>query len=649
LIAVALLVAGAGSWGIDRLGNQIARLGTIGGNVEQVLTADRLLESIRRTQLRVVFDGDPAAIVEMQADQDKAREVIRAAIARAISVERKAIYQTVESRLEEQIKGAASLVALGQTARAGRVRLFAEGDALTAAMDRMAEAARTVRDPAFGAAVQQTEHALLMVRINALKFLSTIDAEVLPKFRGTADQAGKALEALDHVAGADVRATIGPVRDMLATYSKDLDATSAPMLAQAALYNETLLPLIKGTQAELGKAQETLLRDYDVAGELARGTVSSATVLQVVLASVGLLLGVVLAWLIGRGILGPLTRMTTAMERLARGDHAVEVPALGASDEIGDMARAVEVFKQNGIRALQMASEQHAEQAAKEQRVVRLNALTQSFEVKAGALVGQVSSAATALQATARGMSGTAGTVTQQATAVAAASEQASANVQTVASAAEELASSIGEISRQVAQSAAVAGRARDDAKRTDEVVRALAEGAHKIGEIVNLISNIAGQTNLLALNATIEAARAGDAGKGFAVVASEVKGLATQTAQATGDIARQITQIQAVTKEAVESIRGIGATIGEISEIAAGIAVAVEEQGAATQEIARNVQQASAGTQEVSSNIVGVSQGANETGAAAGEVLGAAGELSRQAEELRREVGVFITGVKAA
>jgi methyl-accepting chemotaxis protein len=286
---------------------------------------------------------------------------------------------------------------------------------------------------------------------------------------------------------------------------------------------------------------------------------------------------------------------------------------------------------------------------ASEHRSKSIETLTASFEAKAGELVGLVSSAATELQATAQSMTGTAGQATRQATNVAAAAEQASVNVQTVAAAAEELASSITEISRQVAQSAKIAGRALEDARRTDDVVQALAEGAQKIGEVVGLISNIAGQTNLLALNATIEAARAGDAGKGFAVVASEVKSLATQTAKATDDIARQITQIQTATKDAVDSIRGIGTTIGEISEIAATIATAVEEQGAATQEIARNVQQAASGTQEVSSNIVGVSQGANETGAAAGQVLGAAGDLSQQAEKLRHEVAAYITGVKAA
>jgi methyl-accepting chemotaxis protein len=272
-----------------------------------------------------------------------------------------------------------------------------------------------------------------------------------------------------------------------------------------------------------------------------------------------------------------------------------------------------------------------------------------AFEAKVGSLVSMLSSGATELQATAQSMSATATQTNQQATTVAAAAEEASAGVQTVAAAAEELTSSIHEIGRQVAQSAKITAKAVEDARRTDTIVRALADGAQKIGDVVQLITNIAAQTNLLALNATIEAARAGDAGKGFAVVASEVKSLATQTARATEEIGAQIAQIQSATGEAVKAIKAIGATIDEVNVIASNIASAVEEQGAATAEIARNVQQTAASTQEVTAIIAGVSRAANDTGAAAGQVLGAASDLSRQAEQLTNEVNNFVVGVRAA
>jgi methyl-accepting chemotaxis protein len=285
----------------------------------------------------------------------------------------------------------------------------------------------------------------------------------------------------------------------------------------------------------------------------------------------------------------------------------------------------------------------------REQRTRKVDTLLQTFEQQTAALVGTVAAAAGELRTTADTLSGTAEATTQQVTTVAAAVEQASVNVQTVAAAAEELHSSIAEIARQVAQSSTIAGKAVDDARRTDTIVKTLASGAQRIGDVVGLINSIAGQTNLLALNATIEAARAGDAGKGFAVVASEVKSLANQTAKATEDISKQITEIQTATGEAVQAIESIAQTIEELSAIAASIASAVEEQGSATQEIARNVHEAASGTQHVSANITNVSTGAKETGAAAAQVFNAASNLSAQAELLRNDVRGFIADVKAA
>ncbi len=349
------------------------------------------------------------------------------------------------------------------------------------------------------------------------------------------------------------------------------------------------------------------------------------------------------------GVSRPITAMVDAMKKLASGDTSTAIPAQGRKDEVGAMADAVQVFKDNMITSARLEAEQKAEQGRKEQRQKAVDSYIQDFDKSVGGVLEMVASASTELESTAKSMSATAETAQQQSTAVAAASEQASTNVQTVASAAEELSSSISEISRQVAESTRITSQAVSDTEKTNSQIQGLAEAAQRIGDVVKLINDIAGQTNLLALNATIEAARAGEAGKGFAVVASEVKSLANQTAKATEEISAKIAEMQSATSLSVQAVQGIGQTIARINEIATTIASAVEEQGAATQEIARNVQQASAGTAEVSTNIVGVTKAANDTGAASTQVLGAAGELSKQSESLRGQVDTFLSKIRAA
>ncbi|MBI1775096.1 MAG: HAMP domain-containing protein [Proteobacteria bacterium] len=422
---------------------------------------------------------------------------------------------------------------------------------------------------------------------------------------------------------------------------------------EAAPRAEKILSALVGVKAEDGRRAGGFVSGQEKKLHIDTGTMSSAiaalVTLQWGLLFVGILLGAVIALLTSRVIVNPLKAMTGTMGSLAEGNLEVAVPAQEKRDEIGEMARAVQVFKDSMIKTAAMEAERRADEAAKEKRRQALEALIAEFDARVKEVVSTVSSSATELQTAAESMSSTAEETSRQATAVAAASEQASTNVQTVAAATEELSSSIGEISRQVSESSKIAGRAVDESGKAHGTVQSLANEAQKIGEVVQLISDIASQTNLLALNATIEAARAGEAGKGFAVVAAEVKSLATQTAKATDDIGQRIGQIQGATKSTVDAIGSIQKTIEEISGISTTIASAVEEQGAATQEIARNVQQAAAGTGEVSSNIGGVTQAAGETGSAATQVLGAAGELSKQAAVLRSQVDDFLARVRAA
>ncbi|HUH85383.1 MAG TPA: methyl-accepting chemotaxis protein [Stellaceae bacterium] len=382
---------------------------------------------------------------------------------------------------------------------------------------------------------------------------------------------------------------------------------------------------------------------------LQAATFSRAYILSIGGSFAALLVAIGMGFLLSRGIARPVHQMTEAMKRLAAGDRAIAIAGVGRKDEIGAMAEAMQVFKDTAIEAERLARQQVEEQAARTSRAQRLEELARRFEGNAARLVQSLSSAATEMEATARSMSGTAEETNRKSLVVAAASNLAFNNVETVAGATKELAASIQNIGRQAAQSSTVAGKAVEEAQRTDATVQALAAGAQRIGEVVGLINDIASQTNLLALNATIEAARAGEAGKGFAVVASEVKTLANQTAKATDEIAGQIAQIRAATNDAVTAIQIIGRTIAQVNQIAASIAAAVEEQTGATQDIAHNIEQAAKGTKDVSGNIEGVKQAATDTGAAAAQVLGSAGEVARQSSALSQEVDSFIAGVKAA
>ena len=418
---------------------------------------------------------------------------------------------------------------------------------------------------------------------------------------------------------------------------------------------------IKALQTTVGPAESALeaaLKEFHEAADR-NDAAKVATIQATIMTIAGVVVGFAVLLVVGiaalahvtvsRGVVRPIVAINGVMMRLSSGDAGVEIPYSSRLDEIGDMAKAVRVFKDNMVETERLRAAQQAEQQREVDRAKRIEASVVKFERSFVGVVNAVTAAATELETTAASMAAIAEETTRQATTVAAASEQATNNVRTVAAATEELSASIKGIGSRVGESARIVDDSVRQAGETNSSVQSLAGSVMKIGDVVKLINDIASQTNLLALNATIEAARAGDAGKGFAVVASEVKALANQTARATDDIAAQIRTIQDETTGSVRAIEAITKTIGTVRDVATAISAAVEEQGATTQDIARNLAQAAQGTSEVSSNIDSVREASQQTGTVAAEVLSAANKLSRHGETLKSQVDGFLRDVRAA
>jgi methyl-accepting chemotaxis protein len=649
LILFGAALAGFAVWQLGEIRTQVTSLTVQSANAIRGSEIATELQAIRRAILRYAFDHDEASFAEAEKRLAKTTDLLEAVGKTTRSEERRAAYMEIAKDVEA-LK--AKRIALGDAVKqmvAGRDLLFSDGDKMAADVQKFVE---TSEKSDFAQEAGPLETKVLLLRVANWRMLATRDPKGIATFKANLAKALEHIEALENAGLPPKLATL--LKDIKTSVNKYADAfekTGPNLMLGDELYYKAITPLTVGAIGKLDAVKEAILKAFEDTKAQTEDRISSTVTMQEIVAGAAGLLGLLIAYLIARGIIGPLSGLTSGMKELAGGNFGVVLPGLERKDEVGDMAQAVETFKVKAEEKARIEAEAKTEQdhIAARQRRAEMIKLADTFEAAVGEIVETVSSASTELEASAGTLTSTAERAQELTTMVAAASEEASTNVQSVASATEEMASSVNEISRQVQESARMAGEAVNQARKTNDRVSELSKAAARIGDVVELINTIAEQTNLLALNATIEAARAGEAGRGFAVVASEVKALAEQTAKATGEIGQQITGIQSATQESVGAIEEISGTIEKLSEISSTIAAAVEEQGAATQEISRNVQRAAEGTQQVSSNIADVQRGASETGTASSQVLSAAQLLSGDSNRLKLEVGKFLSSVRAA
>ncbi|KAA0598153.1 methyl-accepting chemotaxis protein/CHASE3 domain sensor protein [Azospirillum lipoferum] len=650
ILVFLVLIGGIGVAALSEAGGAVETYRQLGQQTNELGRIQALMLEMRQKATRFLLTGDMEVGGAVRRTAEEAAQTIDKA--RTLFTD-PALLQTADHMAQEiaQYREAFAATMDFQAQRSKAISELDEiGPRLESALDNIMDSASSAGDTDAAYLAGMALRHMLSARISATRYnidgSPALASQTRSQFTDAASRGGAMMAKLTDM---DRRKMAMSYTAMLRVYTSGFNAVVKATTERDRLVNEVLIPVGDSISKE---AEQLTVASVDAQKSLGMATgafIDKARGGMMIASLIAVVLGLATALLIGRGLSRPVVAMTDRMTRLAGGDRSVDIPGLERTDEIGGMAKALQVFKSSLIESDRLAESQRVDHEAQRSRGERIDRLTQEFDRLVLSALGRVSAAATQLQATAQTMSATAEQTTRQADAVANASHEATGNVETVAAATEELTASIAEIGRQVAESTRIAGQAVATAEKTDGTVRGLVDAAQRIGEVVQLITDIASQTNLLALNATIEAARAGEAGKGFAVVASEVKNLASQTAKATEEIGSQIAGIQEISRQAAGAIAEIGRVIAEINHISTTIAAAVEEQGAATKEISRNVQQAARGTQQVSGNIAGVSEAAASTGNASREVLTAADGLNHEATDLRGFVSRFLADMRAA
>ncbi len=594
-----------------------------------------------------VLRNDQASVAALEDRVATSRQVIADARSIVADQDGRKTLEAIETDLDDYSGFFKKVVALQAESNDLVRRMDELGPEIEKNLNQIMQSANADNDASAAFLAGQSLRSLLLARLNAFKFLTDSQAAN----RGRADEN---LADFVKIATEMQRELQNPVRRQLAekviadgaAYRSTFEQVATAFEAKNAIISaelDRIGPKI-ATEAEEMKLANKAEQDY--LGPHAERRVSEALLEISIIAGLAILLGGLFALLIGRMIGRPIQSITGVMNRLAEGELEVDMPYAGRRDEVGQMAQALDVFKDNAIERRRMAEAELAAAEDRTRRAEQRDALTEAFKASVDDVMQALSSASTQLESTAQLMSATAEETSAQATTVSAATEQASASVQTVAASAEELAASIREVTANITQTSSLADKANREAGGAVEAIDGVRAGAEKISGVINIISEIASQTNLLALNATIEAARAGEAGKGFAVVASEVKQLANETGKATGEISNQIKEMQSSVEACVPMIRAIEEIIGELSEIATRVAAAAEEQSAATTEISRSGQQAATGTEEVSMNVRGLQEASVQTSAGATQVLSAAASVNERSAAMRQEIERYIAGM---
>ncbi len=646
LIALLLGIAAFGSYGLSAVGDAIDRMDAVAGNTNRAQELALRLEVIRRGLAVYRVDQGADLMHEVTDAQLRAATLLKESADYTLSAQRRAMFNDVATKLlavkavQERF---ASQLAAGAVERD---KLFASGDTLIAAMARLAGAAVESGNADDRIRATDARAAVLTAETSSLRLLASRDPALISVFKKAAETAGQSLSALDGFAPPAVKSMVSPVVAALAAYVETVDTASAALIEAESLYTGQISPDLQDMQSVTSKGLERLVAGYHIISEKAYDTSSTTLTEQLGLSAAATVIGIILALLIARTISRPVNGMTAAMTKLAAGDTETDIPGRNSTDEIGEMARAVEVFRRQAIENNTLAAAQEQESAAKDRRQKAMDQHIQEFGSSiTGVMEGFAAASATMRQAASDVAEGAQQTRASTSS-TAEGALTSSRDLDSVAAAAEEMSASIDQISRQVGHVSDSVRLAVDRATETDAKVAGLSAAADRIGDVVRIITDIAGKTNLLALNATIEAARAGEAGKGFAVVAGEVKALAAQTASATDQIGAQIAAIRGATGAAVTAVRDVGGAISQVQIIATAIAAAVEAQAATTREITDSVHRVALTTStaaEAMHNVLSIVEG---TDASSRTALTASEEVGHTAETLRAEVTDFLNAM---